>query len=331
VKAPSLLSLLGLSGCALDRSIFAPRGAGAQAIAQLGWLMIGVCLFVTVVMLAIFFHALFRASSTPRTDGRAEVTTKRWVGAGVGATVLILTGLVAASFATDRALSVQGAQAPAVYIDVIAHQWWWEIRYKAQNDEPDFVTANELHLPVGEAVSLTLQSQDVIHSFWLPNIDRKRDIIPGHEQSISLVAKETGTWHGRCAEFCGYQHAHMELLAVVESRQTFDQWRAGQAHAALPPSSPLSERGAAVFSEGLCGTCHVVRGSPAAGFSSTAPDLTHLASRQMLAAGTLPNNPGALAAWITDPQRFKPGVKMAVNRLSEKDREALVSYLGSLE
>jgi cytochrome c oxidase subunit 2 len=166
---------------------------------------------------------------------------------------------------------------------------------------------------------------------WIPQIDRKRDIIPGREQSVQLMAPQAGVFRGRCAEFCGYQHAHMDLLAIAEPPEQFDRWRTGQAQSAQPPSGEPQARGAQLFSQGVCGTCHVVRGSDAPGYSGTAPDLTHVGSRLTLASGLLENNLGNLAAWISDPQHFKPGAKMTVNQMGPQDLLAVVAYLESLQ
>jgi cytochrome c oxidase subunit 2 len=337
------MNMLGLTavmfsgGCAGDHAIFAPIGPGAQAISQLGWLLIAVCALVNALTLIVFFFVVARAlrrSGPPNAAPHGESIDRnktRWVAVALAVTTVVLSGLVAASFIADRRLSLLGAKPSNVEVELIAHQWWWEIRYLDATSSRGFVTANELHLPRGEPVSLKLESQDVIHSLWIPNIDRKRDIIPGHEQSIQLVANALGTWQGRCAEYCGYQHAHMDLLAIVESPQDFERWRSHQIEPASTVSSQLQERGAEIFSKSFCGTCHVIRGSDAPGYSATAPDLTHIASRQTLAAGALPNTEAMLGAWIRDPQHFKPGVKMAVNELSADDHGALLSYLEILK
>jgi len=326
------VALVGAPARSPDRSMFSPAGPAAEAIARLGWWLTAVCLAVAVVSICLFLMALLRRGTARGEDGgRKERLKTRWVALGLVVTVLILSGFVSASFLTDRTLSQLGQQAAAIDVEIIAHQWWWEIRYLDPTPSAGFVTANELHLPQGEPVSLRLSSDDVIHSLWIPNLDRKWDIIPGHPQSVELTARQVGLWHGRCAEFCGYQHAHMDFIAIVEPRAAFDRWRVRQAVAAQAPDSALGRRGAAIFAQSFCGTCHVVRGSDAPGYSGTAPDLTHLASRTTLAAGALPNRRDTLAAWIADPQHFKPGTKMTVNTLSPADASALVSYLESLQ
>ena len=329
------MSMLGLfANASAYGNIMAPSGTGAAIVAHHGWLLIGVCSLVEIVTLAVFFAALLRG----RKGGDQPVSAKArfhnpltWVAAGISMTVIILSGFVAASFLTDRALARIETATPYTHIEIIAHQWWWEIRYAGWEGGASFVTANELHLPANRPVALQLSSPDVIHSLWIPALDRKRDMIPGREQSVSLTAPVSGVFRGRCAEFCGYQHAHMDLLAIVEPREDFDHWRAQQAHAAKGPTGDLESHGAMLFSQGICGTCHVVRGSDAPGYSATAPDLTHVASRLTLAAGLLANTEGNLTAWISDPQHFKPGVKMAVNEIEPQDLRALVAYLETLQ
>jgi cytochrome c oxidase subunit 2 len=313
----------------------APSGAAARLIAHHGWWLIGICTAVALVTLVLFFIALLgrRSKDDESLPGQAKMLRRPevWIGVGVTATVIILSGFIVASFLTDRALAQMESVSPYTHIEVTAHQWWWEIRYSGSDEGAGFVTANELHLPAGESVSLQLSSPDVIHSLWIPEIDRKRDIIPGREQSMQLLAPKPGVFRGRCAEFCGYQHAHMDLIVRVETPAQFDQWRKEQALSAADPQDEHESRGAALFSQGACGTCHVVRGSDAPGYSATAPDLTHLASRSTLASGMIPNNVGNLTAWISDPQHIKPGVKMTVNQMEPQDLQSLVAYLESLQ
>jgi cytochrome c oxidase subunit 2 len=253
-----------------------------------------------------------------------------WVGGAAIASTVVLTGLIVASYLTDRRL-LSLEHDPAVEITLNAHQWWWEITYSDPVPANSFVTANELHLPVGKAAKITLYSSDVIHSLWLPNINGKRDILPGHTETIWLTATKLGEWRGRCAEFCGYQHARMQLDLIVESQADFDRWRATQV---LPSSSPATaeeQRGQAVFADYGCIVCHSVRGAPGSGYSGTAPDLTHLKSRHRIAAGLLPNTKGYLAGWVADPQTQKPGILMPVNVLPPEDFQALIAYLETLK
>jgi cytochrome c oxidase subunit 2 len=310
-----------------------PEGPAARLIAHHGWWLIGTCGLIELLTLGLFFIALLggrsRGAEPLGVGGSGHAAG--WIGFGVASTVLVLTGFVVASFSTDRALARTEESPVYADIQIIAHQWWWEIRYGASASGPGFTTANELHLPVGKSVSLQLSSPDVIHSLWIPAIDRKRDIIPGHEQTLRLMGPPAGVYRGRCAEFCGYQHAHMDVLAISEPPERFDRWRADQAGGARLPATAAQSRGAQVFARGVCGTCHVVRGSDVPGYSATAPDLTHLASRLTLASALLANEPGNLAAWVSNPQHLKPGAKMTVNEMSPQDLQGLVAYLGSLQ
>ena len=336
VVLPALLPAL-LTGCAENSSALNPAGPAAHAIADLTWLFVGVCGAIYLLVLATAGWAMRRAArratdTAPRAviPPGADRGRLRWIGVAIFATVAVLSGFVAASYATDRRL-IALETAPGVEIKVIGHQWWWEIRYMDPVPSRGFTTANEMHLPRGEPARITLSSADVIHSFWVPNITGKRDIFPGKEQSISIRADAAGEWIGRCAEFCGLQHAHMDLAVVVEDRAAFDAWRAAQAASAIPPESEEEKRGEQVFSENNCVICHVVRGSPATGISTTAPDLTHLKSRRMLAAGTVPNSKGFLGGWVADPQALKPGVQMPPNPLPPEQFQALLAYLETLQ
>jgi cytochrome c oxidase subunit 2 len=317
-------------------SVLDPAGPAAQAIADLTWIFVGVCAAVWVLTLGAFFLALRRgrrragdASPTPRIAAGHDRRRHRAIGVAIVLTGCILSAFVGVSFATDRRLlSLQ--RNPTTEISVIAHQWWWEIRYEDPVASKSFTTANELHLPLNEPVKISLTSPDVIHSFWIPNIADKRDIIPSRGNTIWITATKLGEWHGRCSEFCGAQHAHMELLAIVEPRADFDRWRAEQAEGAREPATDAERHGEQVFTQGPCILCHVIRGTPATGYSTMAPDLTHLKSRKTIAAGTLPNTKGYLGGWVLDPQSQKPGARMPVNLLSPDDFQDLLAYLETL-
>jgi cytochrome c oxidase subunit 2 len=190
-------------------------------------------------------------------------------------------------------------------------------------------TANEIHLPAGAPVHLELTSDDVIHSFWVPNLHGKRDMIPGRSAQFRLQPLRAGLYRGQCAEFCGAQHAHMAFLVVAEAPDRYAAWAAGQRQAAAPPADSSLQRGQQLFLSGTCVMCHNVGGTDAS--ARHAPDLTHVGSRQTIAAGTLPNTPEALAQWITDPQRFKPGANMPSHAYSPEDLQAMVAWLGSLK
>jgi cytochrome c oxidase subunit 2 len=187
-------------------------------------------------------------------------------------------------------------------------------------------TANELRLPVGRPVHIHLQSIDVIHSFWVPTLHGKRDAIPGHQTEIWLRADKTGQYRGQCAEFCGLQHAHMALAVIVESPDAFERWLTAQRNEVPSAESPQAQRGRTIVEHGPCSTCHAVRGTDAGG--RVGPDLTHVAARTTIAAGTLPTSAGNLRQWIDDPQHFKPGSRMPALGLTRDDIDAVVAYLG---
>jgi len=332
-RGPWLLSLLLLGGCVGNPSALNPAGPGARLLADLTWLFVAACgaiyLAVLLVMALAFRRGMKRggdptpvAHVAPTQDRRKLVL----IGLALTGTVLVLSVFVGASFATDRALLSLQRRA-TVEVSLTAHQWWWEIRYQNPTPSNVVITANELHLPLDEPVKISLSSLDVIHSFWVPNLTGKQDIIPSRDNTIWITATQPGEWRGRCAEFCGYQHAHMELLVVVEPREAFDRWRAAQAAPSAAPETAEERRGQVVFNQAPCILCHVIRGSTAMGYSSTAPDLTHLKSRKTIAAGTLPNTKGYLGGWIVDPQSHKPGTLMPVNLLPPEDFQALLSYL----
>jgi cytochrome c oxidase subunit 2 len=211
---------------------------------------------------------------------------------------------------------------------VTAQLWLVHLLYRYSVPPRAPTTANEIHVPVGRPVVLELRSTDVIHSFWPPNLSAKRDLIPGHENSLWLQADAPGEYRGQCAEFCGHQHAKMAFLVVAEPPDSFAGWLARQRDTAATPADSLTRRGQEVFLGSACPMCHAIGGTPAG--SRVGPDLTHLGSRRTLAAGTLPNTRGNLAGWIVNPQAIKPGAKMPPNALSPDDLQALLAYLETL-
>jgi cytochrome c oxidase subunit II len=269
-----------------------------------------------------------RAAPDLSTVNRAEPGPRRAVAWASAVSALLLVGLVAASVFTDRALA-RLPLAGAVNIEVTAHQWWWTVHYVNGGPSEAFVTANEIHVPVGRPVVVKLKSADVIHSFWVPSLAGKKDLLPGRTALLQFRADRPGIYRGQCAEFCGFQHALMGLLLVAEPPAQFDAWTQAQRAPAPEPADAKARRGQALFLSGACAMCHAIQGTPANG--QQAPDLTHLASRQTLAAGTLANTPAQLAAWISDPQAHKPGANMPAVPLSAEDLDALVAYLGSLK
>jgi cytochrome c oxidase subunit 2 len=305
--------------------------AGVQAghIARLWWVFFVVLAAVYLLVLVALVAAIARRRAQPG-DAAAEKGPMRVVSAAVGVTVLVLLALFTGSVATGRALGSLGeAPGEPLTVKVIGHQWWWEIQYQNHDVSQMVTTANELHLPVGHPVQLQLESRDVIHSFWVPVLHGKRDLIPGYTNVITVRADQPGLFAGRCAEFCGAQHANMALTVVAEPPAAFDAWLAAQRLPAPAPATPEAAHGRQVFLQSACPLCHNITGTRA--FGLVAPDLTHVGSRRALAAGALRNDAGALERWLNDPQALKPGNHMPIVALRPDDRRDLVAFLEGLK
>lgn len=320
-------------GCTGIQSAVAPRGVQAQHIADLWWVFLIVCTAVFVAVTVALLLALFRRDRVVTADSYAtdEGAATRVVMSAVAVTVVILVGFVGYSATVGRAISAfPGADEHPVMVEVIGHQWWWEVRYLDDEAHRTFTTANELRVPVGRPVIVRGLARDVIHSFWVPNLHGKVDLIPGRVNMLWFQADEPGVMRGQCAEFCGLQHAKMAFTVVAEPPEQFEAWReASWRRGRIPPATAEAARGEAVFLASQCSLCHAVRGTGA--WASVGPDLTRLASRTTLAAGTLPNTRGHLGAWILDPQHIKPGSFMPPTNLEPDDLHALLTYLMSLE
>jgi cytochrome c oxidase subunit 2 len=244
-------------------------------------------------------------------------------------TTITLFVLLIYSFSTGRSLTADLAQKNGLSIEVTGKQWWWEVRYQDVDASNIFTTANEIHIPVGVPVTFTLRGADVIHSFWVPNLGGKKDLIPGKVSTVWLQADKPGVYRGQCAEYCGLQHARMAFWVVAEPQDQFNAWRQNQTQTSIPPATDSQKRGQQVFLTSTCVMCHAINGTQAG--SNIGPNLTHIGSRNTLAAATLSNTRDHLAQWIVDPQRFKPGNRMPQNNLSDQDLQALVDYLASLK
>ncbi|CAM2195937.1 cytochrome c oxidase subunit II [Paraburkholderia kururiensis] len=336
--APLATSLVAIPAFALpQQDALRPAGIQALHIVRLWNLTLVVTGIVFAAVLAVLLVALVRrprAHETTPPDLRGvhhpERRTRRFVVGASGASVVLLAGLIVADVFTDGALSRLPIADP-LHIELTGQQWWWQAVYPPDHGRPGFTVANELHVPVGRPVVVSLKASDVIHSFWVPNLHGKKDMLPGIDSRIEFRADETGTWRGQCAQFCGPEHALMAMLVTADTPSNYAAWAAHQATPAATPqvSDVDAARGMQVFLQAGCANCHAVQGSPAAG--ATAPDLTHLMSRTTLAAGVLANTPANLAAWIRHPDSFKPATTMPTLPLSDADLHAVVSWLATLQ
>jgi cytochrome c oxidase subunit 2 len=312
-------------------SMFHAGGPAAERIAQLGWVFTSVAVAVTVVAVAVLIAALHRRRSG-RTQGVGPFEDPRgplrWiVTGGVILPAIILAVCFVCTLLTQSAIARPPRPVVAT-IRVTAHRWWWEVRYPGIAGAAEVVTANEIHIPAGEAVQVELVSNDVIHSFWVPELAGKTDVIPGQTNSMWLQADHPGRYLGECAEYCGVQHAHMGFVVVADAPADFASWAAGQRLPAGAPAEHAASAGLEVFRRSSCAACHAIRGTGIA--APAGPDLTHVASRTTLASAMLPNNRGNLAGWVTNAQSLKPGSEMPTIRLNGRDLQALVAYLEAL-
>ena len=304
------------------------QGPGAAAILRLAWPIFGICAVIYVMVVLTMFWSISRrrrdADKTPESDRRIG----RTVGVATALTVLTIAGFTIVSVAAGHGLGSPSGPG-AITVDVIGHQWWWEFQYRDVTPSDWVTSPNELHIPVGVRVNVNVSSRDVIHSFWVPNLHGKRDLIPGITTTTWIQADTPGTYRGQCAEFCGYQHAHMALVVIAEPMADFLRWIGNQRRPAAEPSTEDTRRGRELFMQSTCVLCHTIRGTDAG--SHVGPDLTHVASRQTIAAGTLPVTHDDLRRWIADPQLVKPGARMPGSVLRGADLDAVVSYVRSLK
>ena len=338
-RVAAALTAVVLSGCAtVHQSSVDPAGPQAGRIAGLFWFFTYLLTAVFVITLAFTLWTLTRrhrgieqepleVSHAPSAGTEHRLT--RGTAIATALTVLILFGLLVASVSTGKALVELGNRENAIAIEIQGNQWWWYARYLNQDASKVLETANEIHIPVGRPVMIRGTSNDVIHSFWVPNLHGKRDLIPSRVTTEWIQADRPGRFRGQCAEFCGLQHAHMAMWIVAEPEAQFEQWLNHQLEEARMPGNANEQRGQQVFLTSSCVMCHTIRGTIASG--KVAPDLTHLGSRWTIAAGTLPNNKGSLGGWISDPQTIKPGNHMATVNLKSEDLQPLLDYLESLQ
>ena len=327
MRRPLFVPVLLASGCGGVQNPLNPAGPQASSIASLFWWFAGVCAVVYLLVMAAVAWSLIRrrtaSDGSPETERRLVLTV---TGAAV-ATVVTLVVLTFASVVAGRGL-LSPSGPGAITVDVIGHQWWWEFQYHDVSPNEIVNSPNELHIPVGVPVVIKAMSRDVIHSFWVPNLHGKRDLVPGMVTHTWIQADRPGVYRGQCAEFCGHQHANMAFVVVAEPMDRFLSWLQHQRSGAPQPQTDEQRRGHEVFTTGPCVMCHTIRGTSAG--ARLGPDLTHVASRRTLAAGTLPNTRGHRAGWIADSQSIKPGNRMPPNLVSGDDLRAVVAYLEML-
>ncbi len=328
-----------LTGCAgHQQSAVDPGGPQADRIADLFWFFVWPLTAVFVIVLGLTLWSLVRRhrgieqeplETTHLPSEKTETKLTRVVTGATIATVLILFVLLISSVLTGKAVADLGQTKNGMVIELTGNQWWWQVQYDNPDTSRVLVTANEIHIPVGRPVMISGRSNDVIHSFWIPNLHGKRDLIPSRVTTEWIEADRPGAFRGQCAEFCGLQHAHMALWVIAEPEAKFDAWLDQQLKPAATPTDPIKQHGEQVFLNNACEFCHSIRGTPAAG--QVAPDLTHFGSRRGIAANTLPNSMGNLGGWIVDPQSVKPGNHMATIALKSEDLQPLLEYLESLK
>jgi cytochrome c oxidase subunit 2 len=317
------------------QSAFGNAGVGNHQFLILFAIFLAICATMYLLVIAFLAAGLLRRRRAGDANvvetGRHHETNPLMRTALIAWAALVGTGLVAlaiASFVTDR-LDAEASAHEKLSITVTGNQWWWDVEYNSADASKTLRTANEIHLPVGVPTRIILRSNDVIHSFWVPSLAGKQDLIPGRETDITLVPKAVGIYRGQCAEFCGAQHAHMALVIDVDSYPDFLKWWQHQLQPAAAPNAPLALAGYRYVTQRQCAMCHTIAGTTAGG--SIGPDLTHLASRRSIAAGTMPMSEGNLYGWVADPQSIKPGTKMPTMDLEPDQLHSVVAYLETLK
>ena len=305
-------------------------GRAGDPVTALGWGLALTALAVIVLIGALLLAGLLKRRPAPLrpTDLAVHDDTggMPWIYVGVGVSTVVLLGFVVWTLTTISAVAMPAR--PALTLTVHAAQWWWWVRYEDPEAGRIFTTANEIHIPVGRPVRLVMTADDVIHSFWVPRLAGKNDLIPGQTTVSWIEADQPGRYRGQCGEYCGEQHAHMAMWVVADPPEVYARWADAQRADAAAPTDAAALRGRTAF-DASCAACHTVRGTPAGGI--VGPDLTHVMSRATIAAGLLPNTPGNLSAWIANAPSLKPGTRMPATMLSGPQLSAITAYLETLK
>ncbi|MFL5560332.1 MAG: cytochrome c oxidase subunit II [Gemmatimonadaceae bacterium] len=312
-----------------QQSMVDPAGTKAAMVDHFWHFLIITASVVTAVVFLALLVAMFkRRRPVEPTEPAVQGSLTRWVSASVAMTLVIIVAFLVIDFRLGRAIATVPARTP-LHVTVVGHQWWWEFQYPDSEPGNWITTANELHIPVGRPVLLNMSSPDVIHSFWVPNLSGKKDLIPGHATETWIEADSAGVYRGQCAEFCGLQHAKMAMLVIAEPESKFNQWVAASRASATEPADSTAKAGKQVFLTAGCAVCHAIGGTAAG--ATYGPNLTHFGSRLSIAAASLPNNRGNLGGWVLDPQRIKPGASMPPNGLDPDQLNAILAYLEGLK
>jgi cytochrome c oxidase subunit 2 len=336
------LAFVAATGCRTAQSTFNAHGPASHRIAGLSGFMTILFIVITIVMWALFAIALYRRRGSltehaPIDAGGGQM----WIAVGgMLIPLIVLTVLFVLGLGLLRDFPIHGMHGGAVHaqmarsmkpeIRIIGHQWWWEIEYLNDDLTRQFTTANELHLPTGRTVNIEVTTNDVMHSFWVPALHGKVDLIPGQANYIRIEAAQPGEYSGQCAEFCGAEHARMRILAVAQEPDEYEAWLEAQRKPGREPASADAKNGQHIFLAGPCSMCHQVRGTVAGG--RVAPDLTHIGSRKMIAANVYTNNDAYLEAWITHAQSLKPNAQMPnLTQFTGSQLHDLVAYLRQLQ
>ena len=336
-RAPILLLPMLLQACAYQhyQSTFSTAATEVRQFNILFVIFLVICAIMYAAVIGFLIAAILRrrraGAANVMEDGRHHESDPLMRTGLIGWGALVATGvfgLAVASFFADRSMASAAAH-ERLSITVTANQWWWDVQYNSTDSSKMVRTANELHLPVGVPVRIILHSNDVIHSFWVPSLAGKQDLIPGRENDISVTPRQVGIFRGQCAEYCGAQHAKMALIVDVDSYADFLKWWQHQLQSAKPPTTQLALAGYNYVTSRSCSSCHAIAGTPGGG--TVGPDLTHLASRRSIAAGSMPMSEGNLYGWDADPQSLKPGTHMPTLGLEPDQLHAVVAYLETLK